>query len=335
MRWAMLATRRWWIKFPYFVALAVLVLFGWSVLLTLTYPSDGIISSDQFGLVSEIELSGPSAGILQEGDQIISVDGVPILEAFPKYINKQAGDAANLLVNRDGVITQRVIQLAKPSLTEWLDRLAPLFLALIFLGVGVGVQAFKPIREGGILYFMFFAVSAAFLIAGATSVLGPPLFASTYAFLLWMLGPLMVHFHLNFPQHFSARSQKALLVALYSLALLGGLPYLIFGFVDIHASPYFIQLSTVSWIFVAVTSVFALVLLFYAYHHATTPGVRGKIRIVVLGGVLSLFPLITMVLLPTALLDQTFIPYAFTFIFLAILPLTYGYAIFRHRLVEI
>jgi len=331
----MLATRRWWINFPYFIALAVLALFGWSVVLTLTYPSDGIISVDQFGLVSEIDPNGPSAGILQEGDQIISVDGVPILEAVPFYINKQAGDTANFLVDREGATTQRVIHLAEPSLIDWLDRLAPLFLALIFLGVGVGVQAFKPIHEGGILYFMFFAVSAAFLITGASSSLGPPFIASTYALLLWMLGPIMVHFHLNFPQRFSARSQKALLVALYSLALLGGLPYLIFGVKEIRVSSYFTQFATAGWIFLAVTSVFALVLLFYAYRHATTPGVRGKIRIVVLGGVLSLFPLITMVLLPMALFQQTFIPYAFTFIFLAILPLTYGYAIFRHRLVEI
>jgi PAS domain S-box-containing protein len=145
----------------------------------------------------------------------------------------------------------------------------------------------------------------------------------------------MVNFHLYFPQHLSLRGQKGMLIALYTIALLGGLPYLALGVIQIRTSQYFTQYTSAAWIFLAVNSLAVVALLFYSYQHATTPGARGKIRIVVLGGVLSLFPLITMALLPMALFQQTFIPYAFSFIFLAILPLTYCYAIFRHRLVEI
>jgi len=76
-------------------------------------------------------------------------------------------------------------------------------------------------------------------------------------------------------------------------------------------------------------------LLVHAYRHATAPGVRGKIRIVVLGGILSFLPLITLILIPDAILGETVIPYYFMFFFLSIVPLTYGYAIFRYRLIEI
>jgi PAS domain S-box-containing protein len=87
--------------------------------------------------------------------------------------------------------------------------------------------------------------------------------------------------------------------------------------------------------FLALNFFLVIGLLFYSYRTATTAGVRSKIRIVVLGGVLSLLPLITMGILPSALLGETIIPQAFLFLFLALLPFTYGFAIFRYRLIEI
>ncbi|MEJ2601292.1 MAG: ATP-binding protein [Anaerolineales bacterium] len=70
----------------------------------------------------------------------------------------------------------------------------------------------------------------------------------------------------------------------------------------------------------------------YGYQHANTVGTRGKIRIVVLGGAVSAVPIVSLTIIPDALLQQTIIPYPFAFVLLSVLPLTYGYAIFRHRL---
>ena len=56
----------------------------------------------------------------------------------------------------------------------------------------------------------------------------------------------------------------------------------------------------------------------YSYRHTTTPGVRGKIRIVVLGGILSALPLVILTFLPDALLKTTLVPYSLAFLFLAI-----------------
>ncbi|MCI0519636.1 MAG: ATP-binding protein, partial [Chloroflexi bacterium] len=64
-------------------------------------------------------------------------------------------------------------------------------------------------------------------------------------------------------------------------------------------------------------------------------GVRGRIRLVTLGGTLSLLLLVMLFIIPDALLGQTILSYSYSFFFLAILPLTYGYAIFRYRLIEI
>jgi two-component system phosphate regulon sensor histidine kinase PhoR len=64
-------------------------------------------------------------------------------------------------------------------------------------------------------------------------------------------------------------------------------------------------------------------------------GARSKIRIVVLGGVLSLLPFLALNLLPEALLEQPILPFTFGFLIAGIVPLTYGYAIIRHRLMDI
>lgn len=331
----MYPSQRWWISFPFLIALAVLVFLVWSVFQALAYPYDGIILIDPNGLVKEIDAGGPTSEVLGDGDRVLSIDGVPVTEAFPFYVTKSAGQRVHFDVQRDGITSQVIITLLTPPLSESFNRLAPLFLALIFWGIGLGIQAFKPIDEAGSIYFLFFATSAAFLIAGATSYLGPPWTSALYNFLLWLLGPVAVHFHLYFPQKARFSFERVLLVVLYTIALVGGLPYLIYGSIGVYSSPYSTQLISASRIFLAINLLIVFGLLLYTYRHATTAGVRGKIRIVVLGGFLSLFPLVTLVILPDALLNQTIIPYSYIYIFLSILPLTYGYAIFRHRLIEI
>jgi PAS domain S-box-containing protein len=307
----------------------------WSVFQVLVYPYDGLLTIDPTGLIKEIDETGPTADLLSEGDRILSVDGVRFFEAQPFYSHKRAGQQAVLDVQRGEGVRKVTFQLVNPSSKETLDRLAPLFLALIFWALGLGIQAFKPIDEAGNIYFLFFATSATFLIAGIASTLGPPWTASLLSFLFWLIGPVAVHFHLYFPQKTKLRYQRPILIALYTIALAGGLPYLIFGATTVYSSPYSSQLIFASRIFLVVNFLTVFGLLFYTYRHATTAGVRGKIRIVVLGGFLSLFPLVTLVILPDALFQQAIVPYSLTWVLLSILPLTYGYAIFRHRLIEI
>jgi len=331
----MYSSQRWWISFPFLIALAVFVFLVWGVFESLAYPYDGLANIDATGLIKEIDTHGPTAQILSAGDRVISVDGVSFFQAQPFYAQKRAGQQAVLVVQRGDNTIRTAFQLVNPNFKESFTRLAPLFLALIFWGLGLGIQAFKPTNEAGSVYFLFFATSAAFLIAGVTSSLGPPWTAALFSFLLWVLGPVAVHFHLYFPQKTILKFQRPLLIGLYTIALAGGLPYLIFGSTTVYSSPYSSQLIFASRIFLAANFLVVFALLFHTYRHATTAGVRGKIRIVVLGGFLSLFPLVTLVIMPDALIQQTIIPYSFVFVFLSILPLTYGYAIFRHRLIEI
>ena len=183
----MKASQRWWISLPFLFGLIVLVFLGWNVSLALVYPYDGIPNLDPTGLIIEIDPLGPNNEILQVGDIIQSVDGISLVEARPLYGNKRPGDSAHLTIQRAGNTVQAYIKLVVPSFDEKIDRLVPLLVALIFWGIGMGIQAFKPASEATNLFFLFFMAAALLLVAGVSSFLGPPWASSLVNILLWIL----------------------------------------------------------------------------------------------------------------------------------------------------
>ena len=301
----------------------------------LAYPADGILTISPTGLISEIDPNGPAHNRLQEGDIVTTVDGIPFNEALPLYADKRAGSEVQFDVRRAGKFEAVNFFLVDPTKEEIFKRLAILLVALIFWLVGIGVQAFAPGNEATRTFFLFSQFSAALLAAGLMSQLGPNWASRFFNILLWLIGPLTVHFHLYFPQSASIRGQRTGLGVLYGLAVLGGLPFLVLAVHTIRSSSWYAPLLTAGRLFLAINLLAVVVLLMYAYRHATTPGARGKIRIVVLGGGLSALPIVTLTILPDALNLNPILPFSFALVLIGLLPLTYGYAIFRHRLIQI
>lgn len=327
--------QRLWSTIPFLIALAALIFLGWSATVAVEYPYDGVIRYDSYGTVLGIYPFCPTENVLKVGDVIITIDGVDWNEARPLYATKSAGDKVRLVIQRSGEIIPLEFVLAHPTVEELITRLAPLLVALIFSLVALGVQTFKPASEPATLLFLFFQAAAVLLVAGTSSTYGPAWTDSLLNFLYWMIGPLAIHFHLYFPQDTRIPGKIYWLVGLYLVAVSCGAPYLFLGAERIHAfawSPLFIEANR---IFMTISFLAVVGLLIYAYRYAANPGVRSKIRIVVLGGTLSFLPLVSLIILPDVILGQTVIPYYFLFFFLGIVPLTYGYAVFRYRLIEI
>jgi len=327
--------QRLWSSKPFLLAIFVLAFLGWGAGLARTYPYDGILRYSTSGTIIEVDPRGPSYSTLQQGDIVLTVDGIPWIEAQPLYAGMHAGDQALLEIQRAGVQIPLTIELTVPSFDEQMTRLAPLLVALVFWLVGVGVQAFKPAYEPTTLFFLFFEATAITLIAGVSSFIGPAWTTSLLGFSLWTIGPLAVNFHLYFPQETRLPRQLYWLTGLYLISALGGIPYLIWGVQAVQSTPWYNGFLFGNRIFLALNFLLVVALLIHAYRNATSPGVRGKIRIVVLGGILSLLPLVSLIIIPDAILGETVVPYSFLFLFLSILPLTYGYAVFRYRLIEI
>jgi two-component system phosphate regulon sensor histidine kinase PhoR len=328
-------SQRWWRSFPFILALISLTFIGLSAYWVFAYPHDGIISISASGEIGGLDSYGRDENQLMVGDQIYSVDGVPYRDAVRIYEGKQAGDSVDFIVIRNGSQVSLTVELIKPQIELILTLSVVLILGLVFWGMGVGVLAFKPGDITSNLFFLFTQVGAMLLVTGLSSSVGPNWISSFFNFLLWLIGPVAVHLHYYFPQQVEFRRRREVLVGLYVIALLGGAPYLVLGAQSIRSYLWSTQLFAVGLIFLIINLLFVIGLLIYDYRNAVTPGVRSKIRIVVLGGVLSLAPLIALTLLPDALLGQPIVSYNFAFLFLGIFPLTYGYAIVRHRLIEI
>lgn len=320
---------------PFVLALAVLVFIIWSGWQALAYPYDGIVRYTSSGIIQEINPRGPSSSILQVGDQVIYIDGVNFSEAFPFYREKHAGDNVSLLIKRGEATVMGSFTLVHAPPWEVAGRLAPLALALTFWSIGLALLAFNVFRESLIQPFLFFQVSAAFLSAGVNTYIGPQWASGLFGVLFWLIGPLAVHFHINFPQNFRLRYQRQLVLLLYFAAGIASLPYFIAGPERLRALSWFQLYTSALRIFVALNLLIVVLILIYAYRNTTETGARAKIRLVVLGGALSLVPLVTLFILPDALLGEAVIPDALFPFFLALFPITYGYAIFRHQLIAI
>jgi two-component system phosphate regulon sensor histidine kinase PhoR len=331
----LLTSRRWWSRFPFLLAVVSLVFLGWSAYLAFSYPHDGILDFNQSGQIRELDEFGRIENKLRVDDLIVSVEGVPFREAVPLYKGLSAGDEVEFVVDRQGEIITLAISLVKPPTDVILSGAVVLIVALIFWGMGVGVLSFKPGDITSNLFFLFTQVSALLLASGLSSSIGPDWTSNLFNALIWFIGPIAVHLHYYFPQQVQFNRKQAILIGLYCIAIVGGTPNLIFGTKTILANPVSSQLFAYGMIFLAANLALVIGLLIHGYQHTTSPGVRSKIRIVVLGGMISLTPLITLTILPDAILHQPIISYDFAFLFLGLFPLTYGYAIVRHRLIEI
>ena len=331
----MLTSQRWWRSFPFVFALISLVFIGWSAYLSFTYPHEGIITLGNDWIVRELDYFGRVENRLRVGDRIDSVNGIPSVDALPFYTGKSAGETVDLVITRNGELLEMQVTLTNPGTELIIDLLVVLILALVFWGMGVGVLTFKPGDITSNLFFLFTQVSALMLAAGVSSQVGPPFFSNIFNALLWLIGPITVHLHYYFPQLIHLRRQREALLGLYAIAFMGGLPYLLLGTLTIRSFMWSSLLYTAGLIFLAINMAIVIGLLIYDFRNASSPGVRSKIRIVVLGGVLSLTPIITLTLIPDALFSQPIFSYNVAFLFLGLFPLTYGYAIVRHGLIEI
>jgi two-component system NtrC family sensor kinase len=322
---------------PFVVAVLVLGFILLTAFNLIGYPDDGIDSLSVAGQIISLQPTGPALGRLAPGDTILSIDGHLWQGNFFSYadLGKKSGQPVDFEILRDGENQSTQIVLAPPSFGLILNRLVSILVALIFWLMGVGVEAFKPSGKGSGSTSMWFLTSALTLTAGAASTMGSAWASILFTALVWILGPLSVQFHMYFPQPIAWKGKQVLLVALYSIALLGVVPLLFVGASSLGMLSWYPTLSSIGRLFLSLSLLIVVGLLYYSYRNSSTPGVRGKVRLVLLGGALVAVPFVVFTILPETLIRQTLIPYSAAFLLLGILPLTYGYAIFRLRLIEI
>lgn len=323
--------------FPFVIAVSVLGVMISITFILLRYPSDGIDLLHADGEVISLVEGGPAEGHLRQGDKIRAIDGIPWrgLPAYYPNLEKGTGDTVTFTVERDGRIVFVDLELGPAQPSILVSQLISILVALCFWMVGVGVGAYHPGSKNGGVAFYWFQVSAVALTCGAASTIGIAWASTLFNCLIWLLGPLSVHFHLYFPQTISDARLRTLVAALYLIALAGMFPIVFASSLGMTTVAWFAQVLSAGRLFLVLNLMVVVSLLIYGYRYASAPGTRGRVRLVLFGSVLAAGSFVALTMLPDALLQQPLVPNSFAFLLLSLLPLTYGYAIFRLNFIEI
>ncbi len=317
---------------PFILVIVSLLGIGWSARQIITSPYAGADWSQSTGAVITVDANGPAHGLLQPGDRIVAIDGVP-RGAAASQPTKAVGDALRLQIIRDGVNSEATIRLQRPPLSVTLLQLMPLMVAFTFWLVNVIVLALKPTGTQSRLFLLFCQVFVGTLAFGAANVASTRWTVLLFQTLLWWVGPITIHFHLHFPLPLQSRATRLFVQTCYLVAIIGsGLSLAGTILTDSRLTTSLFAGSLI-WLTTCLSSV--VFLLWRAYHRATTLEIQRQLRLVALGGGVAFISFLILLLLPYALIQRPLLPYDIVFLLLMIIPIAYGYAILSYRLIQL
>jgi signal transduction histidine kinase len=286
--------------------------------------------------VLAIDPSGPAARAgIQVGDVVIERDGKPFSTTSNLDRGDEPGDNVAFSLLRDGQrhVVSVTLRVAPPSVI--FRRLMPLVIALSFWSISVATMFVKPVAPESWLFFLCSQAGAGVLAAGTLSSLNVAWAISLFNVLLCLLAALLVHFHLRFPVPKFASSRGLVLNCSYGLSLILLLPYILWNplvFKTLSWHP--IWRSSVRVTF-ALATLGCVVLLAHAYLTAQDPQIRRQVRLVAIGTALAFAPVVSLSILPEALIGAPLVLYEVTFPTLIFIPLAYAVAIYRYKLMRI
>lgn len=330
-----------------------LALLAWTAWLVTRSPYAGIQRIGGGYRVEQLSPTGPAAGILEVGDRILAVEGVPAGAATRAPGRLHPGDSVQVTVWRGGRTLELAVPLGKPPARAVWRAFAPLLVGFSFIVLGAAAFSRAPVEGRSVLYFLLCHVAGAGLGFGTLDLLGHTRALGLFYLLTWFSAPLIVHLHLSFPEDRPGRARRPLLVSLYALAAAGSLPLLLWDSTAFGATAWYGPLPLGSYVsasweaaapqaaawFGAIRSgarlsvvaavLAAATLLLGSCWRASSAEARRQARTVLLSGVLALALFSALCLLPDALWRRPLIPFEVGFLLLLAVPLSYGYALAR------
>jgi two-component system NtrC family sensor kinase len=304
-------------------------------------PSDGVWWVEHNGSLTaaRVEANGPAAKAgIKEGDRLTAVNQREVngTSALVRQLYRVGpwSKATYSLVRESVPVDMSVILVpAERSLNDWLR-----LIALIYLSIGVYVLLRRWTAPGSTHFYIFCLVSFvfyAFKYTGKFNQFDWTIYWGNVG--AWLLQPaLFLHFVLTFPErrYFVHKHRWAIpLIYVPGLLLLG---IHIFALTVMKASERLRwNLDRLQMAYLAVFFLAAAAVLVYSYRRASTPILRQQLKWVTRGTILAITPFTLFYVipyltgaLPTSLMKVSVLS-------LGLLPLTFGYAIFRYRLMDV
>jgi two-component system, NtrC family, sensor kinase len=304
-------------------------------------PDDGVWWVENGGRLTadRVEPNGPGdkSGI-KPGDQLVSINGQEVgnMSGLERQLYRTGvwSKATYSLVRHSVPLDSSVILVpAERSLNNWLR-----LIALIYLGIGLYVLLRRWTAPGSTHFYIFCLVSFiaySFKYTGKLNDFDWTIYWGNIA--AGVLQPaLFLHFVLTFPEKRELVRKHPWLLALVYVP--GGL--LLAAHVTamrwLQASERLrwnldrMEMSYGSIFFLA-----AAVLLWYSYRRASTTILRQQLKWVTRGTVLAIVPYTIFYVVPYLMGSLPGPTMKVSALSLALLPLTFGYAIFRYRLMDV
>jgi two-component system NtrC family sensor kinase len=304
-------------------------------------PDDGVWWVEHNGrlVADRVDPNGPGAKAgIKADDQLISVNGqeikgTPGLERQLYQTGVWAKATYSLIRESVALDSSVILVPADRSLNNWLR-----LIAMIYLGIGVYVLLRRWTAPGSTHFYIFCLVSFiaySFKYTGKLNDFDWTIYWSNIV--AWILQPaLFLHFVLTFPEKREFVRQRPWLLA---LAYLPGVLLLGRHVVALRlaqASGYLVwDMDRQEMAYGAVLFVAAAAVLWNSYRLASTTILRQQLKWVTRGTILAIVPYTLFYVVPFLM---GFLPGTvgkLSVLSLGLLPLTFGYAIFRYRLMDV
>lgn len=301
-------------------------------MLAVQKPSIGVYWGFRSGVVYDVDAGHPSSNTFQIGDRIISAGEKSASDLY-RLTRNEIGQIIRIDVERDGQIQELLVQVTPSSFRAILNRFPAFLVALGFWIIGSYVLAFSRARVQSILFFLVSQSAVVSLTCGAISTYGPDWTkVGFHCGILW-LGTLAVHLHVVFPvkvRNFSPRAGYALVAASILFCLLNVWnSFAGIGLLQDHI------VSNIIFTIFAIDMLAVIYLLTRSFRNATTALERYQVGLIVLSGLFGIVPVITLVIVPQVISGHPVVSFELAFLALFALPLGYGFAIYRYRLVGV
>jgi len=304
-------------------------------------PDDGVWWLERGGQVvaDRLDPNGPAAlAGVRSGDSLTSINNHPVSSSAS--IERQLYDSGvyskatySLLRGAVPLDVQVVLVPAERSMNDWLR-----LIALIYLGIGLFVLLRRWTAVGSLHFYIFCLVSFVFYSLHYTGKL------NTFDWIVfwsnevaWLLQPaLFLHFVLTFPERrpFIGKHRWSVAALYLPGTLLLGVQVLTLQFFAASARLLW-NLNRVHWAYLTVFFVSAAGVLWRNYRQAATPILRQQLKWIMRGTVLAITPFTVFYVLPYLFGAMPSPAMKVTVLSLGLLPLTFGYAIVRYRLMDV